>query len=211
MEKDEKQLTLKDDRSGIQPVTGLRNGDALIIVDVQNDFLPGGSLQVPRGDEIIPVINHYIALFEGASFPIIATRDWHPQNHCSFEVLGGPWPIHCVAGTQGAEFPPDLRFPPDTILVSKATTPDKDAYSGLDGTGLDQQLRSMGIKRVFVGGLATDYCVLSTVKDLLKQGYSVVLLKDAVRAVDLHPGDGEKALREMESLGALTTSLEDIT
>jgi nicotinamidase/pyrazinamidase len=176
--------------------------DALIVVDVQNDFLPGGSLAVPQGDAVVPVLNDVIAEFEQRGLPIFATRDWHPENHCSFHAQGGPWPPHCVAGTEGAAFSPALSLPASAAIVSKATTADKDAYSGFAGTELDRLLRLAGVNRVFVGGLATDYCVLNTVRDARSCGYDVVLLLDAVRAVELNPGDSDKAIAEMKQLGA---------
>lgn len=175
--------------------------DALIVVDVQRDFLPGGSLAVPGGDEVVPVLNRYIRRFEGAA-PIVATRDWHPADHCSFAARGGPWPPHCVQGTPGAEFAPDLALPEDALIVSKAMGSERDAYSGFDGTGLESLLKRQGTERVFVGGLATDYCVLETVKDARKAGFEVLLLADAIRAVGVEPGDEEAALAEMRDAGA---------
>ena len=186
-------------------------GDALIIVDVQNDFLPGGALEVPESDIIIPVLNNYIDIFKRSLLPIVATRDWHPPEHCSFEKNGGMWPTHCVQGTKGAEFSPLLNLPPDTIIISKATFVDRDAYSGFEGTNLDNLLQSMGIKRLFVGGLATDYCVLNTVKDALEKGYEVFLLTDAIKAVNVNPDDGAKAEEEMVKAGAIPIKLEHLS
>lgn len=180
-------------------------GDALLVVDVQNDFLPGGALGVPEGDRVVPVLNRYIARFAEAGLPVIATRDWHPPGHCSFAERGGPWPPHCVAGTPGAAFAPGLALPPDAIVVSKAETPERDAYSGFQGTGLAGRLKEMGVERLFIGGLATDYCVLATVKDARSAGFAVVLLTDAVRAVNVKPGDGARAEAEMEAAGAVPT------
>ncbi len=181
----------------------LRTHDALLIVDVQNDFLPAGRLPVPRGDEVVPVLNLVGALFEERGLPAFATRDWHPEAHCSFREQGGPWPPHCIAGTFGAAFPENLRLPRSTVVVSKATRVDRDAYSGFEQTELDGLLRRAGTDRLFVGGLATDYCVLNTVRDGLALGYAVVLLTDAVRAVDVQPGDGARALEQMQRLGAI--------
>jgi len=183
-------------------------GDALLIVDVQNDFLPGGSLAVPEGNRVIPVLNHYIDRFRAAHRPVYATRDWHPEGHWSFADRGGPWPPHCIAGTPGAEFAPDLHLPRDATVVSKADTPEQDAYSGFQGTDLADRLRKDGIRRLFVGGLATDYCVLNTVKDALAEGFAVELLTDAIRAVDLKPGDGERAEVRMREAGAEPAALE---
>jgi nicotinamidase/pyrazinamidase len=188
-----------------------QHGDALIIVDVQNDFLPGGSLAVPDGDAVIAPINRYAALFSKQSLPVIATRDWHPQDHCSFKSGGGPWPPHCLAGSWGAAFPAGLTMPDTaTTVISKATDSDREAYSGFEDTDLAEQLRAKGVKRVFVVGLATDYCVLATVKDALAHGFDAVVLIDAVHAVDVTPGDGERAIREMRTLGATLAQLGDV-
>jgi nicotinamidase/pyrazinamidase len=177
-------------------------GDALILVDIQLDFLPGGSLAVPHGDEVVPALNRYLAVFRRLTFPVAATRDWHPPDHCSFQAQGGPWPPHCVAGSDGARFAPLLDLPCEARIVSKATARDKDAYSGFEGTDLDDWLKRAGVARVFVGGLATDYCVLNTVSDALRLGYATFLLLDAVRAVEVNAGDGERAIAEMRRLGA---------
>jgi nicotinamidase/pyrazinamidase len=186
----------------------LHKHDALILVDVQQDFLPGGSLAVPQGDEVVPVLNHYIEQFQAAGLPIVATRDWHPADHCSFQAQGGIWPLHCVAGTAGAEYAPGLQLPDTALIVSKATRPEADAYSGFDATDLATRLRDAGVKRLFVGGLATDYCVLNTVRDALAAGFQVVLLRDAVRAVNRQPADGAEAEREMIRLGAQPMTLD---
>ncbi|HCB13273.1 MAG TPA: hypothetical protein DEP36_06855 [Gammaproteobacteria bacterium] len=191
-------------------ISDLCQGDALIIVDVQNDFLPGGALGVSQGDQVVPLLNHYIQYFRKAELPVYATRDWHPSDHCSFTAQGGIWPPHCIADSEGAQFPPGLLIPANSLIVSKATTRNQDAYSGFQGTCLAQQLRSAGVRRVFIGGLATDYCVLNTVKDALKEGFHVVLLKDAIRAVNLNPGDGNRAIQEMIGLGAATQQLEGL-
>ena len=185
----------------------LQYGDALIVVDMQNDFLPGGSLAVPHGDEVVPALNRYLSAFSARELPVYATRDWHPANHCSFKAQGGPWPPHCVAGTHGAQFAAGLKFPSGTMIISKATKPDKDAYSGFEGTDLDASLRARKIKRLFVGGLATDYCVLNTVRDARRLDYDVYLLSDAIRAVNINPDDGPKAEAEMQHLGAKPITL----
>ncbi len=184
-----------------------RRGDALIVVDVQNDFLPGGALAVPQGDAVIAPLNRYLALFHGRGLPIFATRDWHPKDHCSFQARGGPWPPHCIAGTPGAAFPSALALPEGTAVISKATTPDEEAYSGFQGTDLARRLREAGVARVFVGGLATDYCVQATVTDALQAGFAVVVLTDAVRPVEVHPGDGRRALEAMRRAGAVLADL----
>lgn len=185
-------------------------GDALVIVDVQNDFLPGGSLAVPAGDAILPALNAAIAVFTKQALPVIATRDWHPVDHCSFKSQGGKWPSHCVAGSKGAEFGAGLRIPNTTIVVSKATESGADAYSAFGGTPLATRLDSMEVKRLFVGGLATEYCVLETVCDALKLGLGVVLLLDAIRSIDLHAGDGKAAIEKMAALGAVCVTSQDI-
>lgn len=188
----------------------LKKDDALIVVDVQRDFLPGGSLGVPDGDAIIPILNGYLQQFQAAGLPMVVTRDWHPPGHSSFISEGGSWPPHCLQGTGGAEFPEQLELPEEIMLVSKATRRDADAYSGFDGTDLRQFLLDAGVRRVFIGGLATDYCVLATVKDAVHAGLEVVVLGDAIRAVNVEPGDGDKALDEMRSLGASTVELAAI-
>lgn len=180
----------------------LRSGDALIVVDMQNDFLPGGALPVPNGNEVIPPLNRWIDHFAEARLPILATRDWHPPGHCSFTAQGGPWPSHCVADTHGAAFAADLPLPAGCLIVSKATRPEDEAYSGFSGTDLDLRLRQMNIRRLFVGGLATDYCVLQTVLDARRLGYEVELLAKAIRAVEVKPGDGERAIASMIAAGA---------
>jgi nicotinamidase/pyrazinamidase len=188
----------------------LQAGDALIAVDVQNDFLPGGSLAVPEGDAVVPAINRYLAAFAARALPVFATRDWHPTNHCSFKAQGGIWPPHCVAATRGAEFAHALTLPETAVIISKAATPEADAYSGFGGTNLAARLRADEVTRLFIGGLATDYCVLNTVRDALAEGYTVLLLADAIRAVDVKPGDGARALDEMQGLGARAIRYEDL-
>ncbi len=180
-----------------------RDGDALIIVDVQNDFLPGGSLAVTDGDAVIPVLNSYIDMFAKDRLPVVATRDWHTPDHCSFVAQDGPWPPHCVAATRGALFSEHLALPERAIIVSKADHQDKDAYSGFEGTDLARHLRELNVRRLFIGGLATDYCVLNTVLDGLREGFEVLLLEDAIRPVNVKPGDGEQAVARMSAAGAV--------
>lgn len=177
-------------------------GDALILVDVQNDFLPGGALAVPEGDQVIAPLTRLAARFAELGLPVFATRDWHPAHHCSFAPQGGPWPPHCIADTDGAAFAPGLRLPDSAVVISKATETASDAYSGFQGTTLAVQLAQLAVRRVFVGGLATDYCVLNTVGDALAAGLEVVVLTDAIRAVDVNPGDGDRALADMIAAGA---------
>jgi len=187
----------------------LQTGDALILVDIQHDFLPGGALAVAGGNQVIGSANGCITRFTAHGFPVVATRDWHPANHCSFKPRG-PWPPHCVVGTHGAAFADDLNLPDDVIIVSKADKRDVDAYSGFQETILHARLQALGIRRLFVGGLATDYCVLNTVTDALNLGYRVMLLTDAIRAVNLRPGDGECAVANMISAGADAIRSEQI-
>ena len=177
--------------------------DALIAVDVQRDFLPGGALAVRRGDEVVAPLNAAARAFELAGRPIFASRDWHPANHCSFKGRGGPWPPPCVAGPRGAGFAEELALPGSAIVVSKAPPADADSYSAFGGTDLAAQLRLRGVRRVVVGGLATDYCVLNTVLDARAEGFDVLVLTDAVRAVDVTPGDGERAIAKMQRAGAI--------
>ncbi|SPD72319.1 Isochorismatase hydrolase [uncultured Desulfobacterium sp.] len=196
--------------SSKQGNVGLTKSDALVVVDLQNDFLPGGSLAVSGSDEIIPIMNKYIHLFHSNDLPIFTTQDWHPPDHCSFKEEGGIWPVHCVAGTMGSLFPEDLKLPDSAIAILTATNRKKEAYSGFEGTDLNIRLRSANIKRLFIGGIATDYCVLNTVRDALKNGYEVMLLIDAIRAVDVSPDDGKRAIAEMVSLGAVTIEHKNI-
>jgi nicotinamidase/pyrazinamidase len=177
-------------------------GDALIVVDVQADFLPGGALGVPHGDAVVAPLNRLIDAWSARGFPLYFTRDWHPADHCSFAAQGGPWPVHCVAGTPGAEFSPALHIPSSAKVVSKAVRADEEAYSVFKGTGLLHELRTAGVTRIVLGGLATDYCVRYSGADALAAGIDVVVLQDAVCAVDVHPGDGDRALRELTSAGA---------
>lgn len=181
---------------------------ALILVDIQNDFCPNGALAVTEGDLIVPIVNRLISRFP----LVISTQDWHPANHISFTAQGGPWPPHCVQGTTGAELHPDLQTDTIALYFRKASSPDKDDYSefsGKDeqGRSLDEVLKGYGVKKIYVVGLATDYCVLETVLDGLKYGYEVYAVTDAMRAVNVNPDDGEKALYKMVSSGAhLVTS-----
>jgi len=180
----------------------LTPADALIIVDLQNDFLPGGSLGVPQGDEVVAPIRQLIDLYQAHGLPIYASRDWHPEGHCSFTAQGGPWPVHCIAGSNGAAFSSAINLEQFSTVISKATTVEKDAYSAFNGTGLGEQMRARGIERVAVCGLATDYCVLNTAKDALAEGFATLLVLDAIRAVDVNPGDGARAIAQMQDAGA---------
>ena len=187
----------------------LKNSDALLITDIQKDFLPGGALPIENGDEIIPVLNDCIQRFEAAKAHVVASRDWHPSNHISFKTQGGQWPPHCVQETSGAKFSPDLKLPPHTLVISKATNPQVEAYSAFDGTSLAHDLKTMGVKRVFVGGLATDYCVVNTVVDARKLGFETVVLIDAILGINLEPGDVDRAIETMIESGAQQATAAD--
>jgi nicotinamidase/pyrazinamidase len=189
--------------------------DALVVVDVQNDFCPGGSLAVDRGDEVVPVLNRYAERFGRAGAPIFASRDWHPARTRHFKEWGGVWPPHCVQGTRGAELHPALVLPRGVIIVSKGMDPEADAYSAFQaldpsGRSFADALAARGVRRLYVGGLATDYCVKATTLDALRAGFAVLLLEDAMRAVNLEPGDDRRALLEMQAAGAAPTRLEDL-
>jgi nicotinamidase/pyrazinamidase len=171
--------------------------DALIVVDVQNDFCPGGALAVPEGDEVVPAVN---ALASEMPF-VVATRDWHPRNHGSFAAQGGPWPEHCVQDTEGAELHPGIDRSGIDEVVDKGQAVDTEGYSGFESTGLERLLRAHGVDRVHVAGLALDYCVKATALDAKRAGFDVVLHKDATRPVDVTPGDGERAVDELRAAG----------
>jgi len=175
---------------------------ALIVVDVQNDFCPGGSLAVAHGDEVVAPLNKLIKEFLDRGEPVFKTRDWQPAKTKHFAAYGGVWPVHCVQNTRGAEFHPDLIDDPRIKIISKGIDESADGYSGFDGTQLAQLLREQEVEEVWVGGLATDYCVKHTVLDALHGGFRVKALGDAMRAVNVNPADGTKAIEEMRSAGA---------
>lgn len=185
----------------------LGKGDALLIVDMQNDFLPGGALAVPGGDLVVEPVNTLIDLYHGRGLPLYASRDWHPDDHCSFTAQGGPWPPHCVAASEGALFSEALRLPEEAIVISKALSASEDAYSAFSGTGLARAMRADGITRLAICGLATDYCVLNTVLDGIDAGFEVLLVLEATRAVDVAPGDGDRAIARMLAAGAVPVRL----
>jgi len=178
----------------------LRPGDALIIVDVQIDFCPGGALPIERGDEVVPVLNRWIAAAAEADLSVCASRDWHPRHHLSFTESGGEWPVHCVQDSPGARFHRSLTLPPDTIVVTKGVRFDRDQYSAFDETGLATELRKRGIRRVWVGGLAQDVCVRATVLDARREGVDAIVIADATRPVTR--SGGERAIEEMRQAGA---------
>lgn len=183
---------------------------ALVIVDVQNDFCPGGALAVQHGDEVVAPLNHLAEEFLQRGDLVFKSRDWHPAKTKHFATYGGTWPIHCVQGTHGAAFHPDLIDDPRIIIISKGMG-DEDAYSAFDGTDLAAQLRQHGVEEIWVGGLATDYCVKQTVLDAVREGFQVKAITDAMRAVEREPGEGERAIEEMQQAGAqiLTTVTSD--
>jgi nicotinamidase/pyrazinamidase len=179
---------------------------ALLIVDVQIDFCPGGALGVQDGDRIVPVLNRYIERFARAGMPIFVTRDWHPPMTSHFNTAGGVWPPHCIQGSKGAEFHPDLKISNDAVVLSKGTAADEDSYSAFAaadsrGAALKDLLRQRGIERIYVGGLATDYCVKETVLEGLMRGFQVVLLQDAICGVNLQPEDSAQAVDAMVKAG----------
>ncbi|HDP35273.1 MAG TPA: nicotinamidase [Candidatus Hydrogenedentes bacterium] len=187
----------------------VKRTDALIVVDVQNDFCLGGTLAIPDADLVIRPINSMLMTFDHLVF----SRDWHPGDHFCFsdspEYKDGSWPRHCVQHTPGAEFPSALRVPVDAVIVDKATEPDKEAYSAFDGTDLADNLRARGVTRVFVAGLALDYCVKETVLDALREGFEVVLVKDGARAVA--PNQTESVLEELRRAGAQITTSDNVS
>jgi nicotinamidase/pyrazinamidase len=187
---------------------------ALLVVDVQRDFCRGGALAVPDGDRVVPVLNRVI---EDASYHgllVYASRDWHPEVTMHFKKHGGLWPPHCVQGTEGARFHPDLRLPPSTVMMTKGDHPHIHGYSAFDGRTADgvwlaDHLHARGVEHLYVGGLATDYCVRLSVLDARRAGMRVTVLQDAVAGIDVEPGDSERAFAEMREAGAeFTTSTE---
>lgn len=182
------------------PPPALGAGDALLLVDVQADFCPGGALPIAQGDAVVPVLNGWIAAARHAAVPVIASRDLHPPGHPSFSGSGGPWPAHCVQDTPGAAFHPALRLPAETIHVAKGTRLDRDQYSAFDETGLAPALRARGVRRLWIGGLALDVCVRATVLDALRAGFEVRLIHEGTRPAEA--AAGAHALAEMEAAGA---------
>lgn len=183
---------------------------ALLVVDIQNDFCPGGALAVQEGDRVVAPTNELIDFFEKKGWPIFFTRDWHPPHHSSFKAYGGIWPVHCVAETDGAAFHPALRIPNKAKIISKAMKVDTDAYSGFEGTDLALQLKQLDVEQVIIAGLTTDYCVKTTALDGLKNGFKVLVVPEATRAVNLNPGDGEEAMQEMKAHGGEFVGIKQI-
>jgi len=188
---------------------------ALLIIDVQNDFCPAGALAVPEGDKIIPNLNKYIKIFSQKKLAIFASRDWHLKKTIHFKKFGGVWPVHCVQNTKGAQFHPKLKLPKGTIILSKGMDPEKDSYSAFqaqDANNIDFLilLKYLGVQQLYIGGLATDYCVKFSAVDALKNAFKVKLLMDAIKGVNLKPNDSEGAIKEMVKKGAKKISLKDM-
>lgn len=177
----------------------LRSSDALIVVDVQRDFCPGGLLAIEHGDDVVPVLNRWIETAEAAGVPVVASRDWHPAHHLSFAPQGGEWPVHCVQNTEGATFHPDLRLPADALIVTKGDRTDRDQYSAFDATGLADELKRRGVSRVWIGGLAEDVCVRATALDAAKAGFETKVIADATKPVTAEGGTAARA--EMRDAG----------
>jgi nicotinamidase-related amidase len=181
----------------------MQPGDALLIVDMQNDFCPGGALGVPGGDQVVPVLNRWIEAAQQQGIPILFSRDWHPAGHVSFNERGGPWPPHCVQGTAGAAFRSDLTFPSGVQVISKGSDLDVDSYSAFGSTDLAARLRASGIRRIWIGGLALDYCVRETALDAVAAGFEPHVIVDATRPVNVRPEDGARALDDMARAGVI--------
>lgn len=188
---------------------------ALLIVDVQNDFCPGGALQITNGDRVVAPINRAAQLFAAAGLPVLASRDWHTLDSKHFREFGGPWPVHCVQGTQGAAFHPALHLPEGTVVFSKGMNPELNGYSAFEGVTADgrmlaELLRDLQVRKLYISGLATDYCVLCTAREALRSGFEVTLLTDAVAGVDIIPGASAAAIEEMASTGAQLATAEGL-
>jgi nicotinamidase/pyrazinamidase len=185
-------------------------GDGLLLVDPQNDFCPGGSLPVPEGDRVMPVLNAWAAAAAAAGAPIFVSRDWHPPRTTHFQAFGGVWPPHCVQGTPGAAFHPDLHLPPGAVIVSKGMGETEDAYSAFQARDeherpLARLLRERGVQHLYVMGLATDYCVKASALGGLEAGVRVTVVSDGMRAVNLQPTDGEQAIAELQAAGVVVS------
>lgn len=199
----------------LMPSVTLKTGDGLLVVDVQHDFMPGGALGIPDGDQIITPLNRVISAFLRQRLPVLYSRDWHPVDHCSFQAKGGPWPPHCVQHTSGATFDPRLHLPPKPLIFSKGQHQTKEQYSAFlaedeAGHPLSATLRRRDLRRLFVAGLATDYCVHNTSLDLRRAGHGVIVLTDACRAVNIDPDDERQALRRMAGAGATLVATTDL-
>ena len=183
------------------PRTELSPGDGLLIVDVQNDFCPGGALPIEGGDEVVPVLNAWIAAAAEKGLPVYASRDWHPLGHPSFEAEGGPWPEHCVQDTEGASFHPGLKLPANTVKVTKGVRFDHDQYSAFDENGLAERMKADGVSRLWIGGLALDVCVKASALEAVRSGFEVHLIEGASKPVSAE--GGRAALEEMKAAGVV--------
>jgi len=188
---------------------------ALLVVDIQNDFCPGGALGISAGDKIIPVINKYIEIFSKNKLAIFFSRDWHPKKTVHFKKFGGTWPVHCVENTQGASFHPKLKIPKEAIILSKGIDPQEDSYSAFEardacGQSLGNLLKIFGVEEIYIAGLATDYCVKYSALDALKNGFKVKVLKDAIKGVNIKPADSQEALDEITGVGAKEIGLSEL-
>ena len=180
--------------------------EALLIIDFQNDFTSGGALEVPEGDEIAEPVKRLADRFE----IVMATRDWHPPDHASFVTQGGPWPVHCVRGTPGAEFHPAMDQVALDEVVDVGREREDEGYSGFEKSELANLLRERGVDRVFVTGLATDYCVRASAIDACREGFDTTVVGDAIRAVNVNPDDGERAIEDMKQAGANVATSEEV-
>jgi len=193
----------------------MKKGAALLIIDVQNDFCPRGTLPVPAGDLVVEPLSQVAALFAAAGLPVLASRDWHPAITGHFIEYGGSWPRHCVQGSSGAAFHPELQLPPGCLVISKGFDAASDGYSAFDGRledgrSMQQLLADLEVTQLYVGGLATDYCVKETVLAAVRSGIKVTVLEDAIAGVDLHPGDSLRAIETMKFAGVYFTTLSAV-
>jgi len=186
----------------------LEDGNALILVGLQCDAFPGGSIAIADAPAIVPIANRYLTAWSNLGLPIVLSRCWHPADHCSFHTHGGAWPAHAIADSPGAAFAPDLFIPPTSIIISTGNIASDDASSAFADTELDSQLRRRGTTQVFIGGIATEHCVLNTVRDAIEHDYATVVLRDASRAANVRPDDGTRAEDTMAELGAQVLALE---
>lgn len=185
-------------------------GDALLIINVQNDYLPGGSLKISSDNQLVSLLNQYIEAFLALDLPVYAIRDWHPADHCSFQSQGGPRPPHCIAGSYGSDLAPGLRLPETAIIISKGADSNKVAYSGFEDTDLAERLHLDNVRRLFIAGLTTEYEVFHTAQDALAEGFDVVLLADAICALDQDSDDGARAFAEMRRQGAAAAQFSEV-
>jgi nicotinamidase/pyrazinamidase len=184
----------------VSPKTSLQRKDAVLVVDVQVDFCPGGALPIEEGDRVVPVLNEWIRVALDRGLSVYLSRDWHPDRHVSFRGQGGRWPAHCLQDSEGARFHPDLLLPEGAVKVTKGVRLDQDQNSAFDQTGLAVQLEREGVRQLWIGGLAQDVCVLATVLDARRVGLEVCVILDGTRPVNR--SDGRRALESMRDAGA---------